>query len=173
MISLSSYGSVQKIKTCLDRECYFEARKELVDFSRNENVDNYSLFVFMECLKSPCFLLRYEALSSLKLFAHEDFVRSAIIERLNDESWLMRQEALKILEDYTSLDERIFPLFIESLKDESPVIIDELLIFLEPYINKENKDIIIKNCLQNKYLLKRTIRILSKYASINYFEVVN
>ncbi|MGI6340584.1 MAG: hypothetical protein ACOX0B_00020 [Minisyncoccales bacterium] len=50
----------------------------------------------MECLKSPCFLLRYEALSSLKLFAHEDFVRSAIIERLNDESWLMRQEALKI-----------------------------------------------------------------------------
>lgn len=173
MISLSSYGSVQKIKTCLDRECYFEAREELVDFSRNENVDNYSLFVFMECLKSPCFLLRYEALSSLKLFAHEDFVRSAIIERLNDESWLMRQEALKILEDYTSLDERIFPLFIESLKDESPVIIDELLIFLEPYINKENKDIIIKNCLQNKYLLKRTIRILSKYASINYFEVVN
>lgn len=173
MISLSSYGSVQKIKTCLDRECYFEAREELVNFSRNENVDNYSLFVFMECLKSPCFLLRYEALSSLKLFAHEDFVRSAIIERLNDESWLMRQEALKILEDYTSLDERIFPLFIESLKDESPVIIDELLIFLEPYINKENKDIIIKNCLQNKYLFKRTIRILSKYASINYFEVMN
>lgn len=173
MISLSSCEGIQKIKTCLDRECYFEARKELVDFSKNENVDNDSLFVFIECLKSPCFLLRYEALFSLKLFAYKDFVRSAIIERLNDESWLMRHEALKILRNYISLDERIFPLFIESLKDESPVIIDELLIFLEPYINKDNKDIIIKNCLQNKYLLKRTIRILSKYASINYFEVVN
>jgi len=162
---------VEKIRECLIEEDYFEARKALAKFIFETGLDHSTLLILADCLRSPCFLLRYETLCELKEFTDDYFVRSAIIERLADDSWLIRQEALTVLGKYIESDNRILPLILNALKDESPIVVDKALNILDPYINKDNKNI-IKSSLKGKHLLLNTIDILLKHLSLEDLEEV-
>lgn len=161
---------INNIKRNLSEKRYFKALEYLAKFKLKDNLDKNTELVLFDCLKAPCFLLRYEALFKMcktPVLGNSYSVRTAIIECLYDESWLIRTEALQFLSSYIECDKRVLEETIICLKDESPYIVKQALFILEPYINKSNSEAVFKNCLRHKYLSMDSANLLLKIASRN------
>lgn len=156
-------SDIDCIKKDLSEQRYFKARENLSKFVLQDDLDENTESVLFDCLKAPCFLLRYEALFKIRKTSNlgsSHSVRTAIIERLCDESWLIRIEAIQFLGKYIESDKRILEELLICLKDEFPFIVDQTLITLEPYVNKNNENIVVQNCLKHKYLIENSVNVL-------------
>lgn len=161
---------INDIKKNLSEERYFKALERLTKFELKDCLDENTKLVLFDCLKAPCFLLRYETLFKIRrmpILGDNYSVRTAIINRLYDESWLIRTEALQFLSSYIECDKRVLEETIICLKDESPYIVKQALFILEPYINESNSKVVVKNCLRHRYLPMDSANILLRIVSKN------
>jgi len=153
---------IEELREYLIGGSYVNALRVLTASSPIVESNNDLLLILIDCLSCPYYPIREHALIKLEPFTHIDFVRSAVVQALQDDASTIREATAGILSKHIESDKTILPLLKSSLRDESPFVVDKILTILEPYIEKD-KEFIINECLQNKYLLLNTFEILKKY----------
>ena len=153
---------VEELRKSLSKGSHVNAFEVLTAFDPLIELNDDLLLILIDCLSCPYYPIREHALIKLEPFTHIDFVRSAVIQGMQDDASRIREATADILSKHIESDKTILPLLKNSLRDESPFVVDKILTILEPYIEKD-KEFIINECLQNKYLLLNTFEILKKY----------